>query len=91
MTGVQTCALPICLYTIQERAFSKRMVVPIRVRNASLDEVYRVLALYRATALVWVADETHASMIILGYYREFSIVIQYHSWSDCTIEIEGLT
>jgi hypothetical protein len=78
-------------YEIEEKAFSKRMTIPLRVRNADVDEVARILALYRATAVIWVADEAHASMIIYGFYREFMMVISYPNWSDCTIEIEGLT
>jgi hypothetical protein len=78
-------------YTIAERSYAKRLTVSLHVDNLYLDEVYRILALYRATAVVWVASEDYAAMIVFGFYKNFEIVVQYDTWSDCSIEIEGLT
>jgi len=77
--------------SIEEKAYSKRMSVPMRLSNSVRDEVFRVLAQYRATALVWVNSEDYASEIIFGFYKDFSIVVKYLTYSDCEIEIEGLT
>jgi len=78
-------------FSIEERAYSKRMSIPMRLSNSVRDEVFRVLAQYRATALVWVNSEDYASEIVFGFYRNFSIVVKYLTYSDCEIEIEGLT
>jgi len=63
----------------------------MRLSNTLRDEVFRVLAQYRATALVWVNSEDYASEIVYGFYKDFSIVVKYLTYSDCVIEIEGLT
>ena len=78
-------------FTITERAYSKRMSVPMRLSNFVRDEVFRKLAEYRATALVWINSEDYASEIVFGFYKDFSIVVNYLNYSDCEIEIEGLT
>ena len=78
-------------FSIEEKTYSKRMSVPMRLSNSLRDEVFRVLAQYRATALVWVNSEDYASEIIFGFYKDFSIVVKYLTYSDCEIEIEGLT
>jgi len=78
-------------YSIDERAYSRRMTSDLRIQNTSIDEVHRLLSLYRATPLVWVSIDSYASMIVYGFYRDFSIVMSNLRHSDCAIEIEGLT
>jgi hypothetical protein len=77
-------------YTITEGAYSKRLTATLRIPNTTIDEVIRVLAVNRATPLVWVASETYASTIVYGFYRDFSVTIPYPDYSDCSIEIEGM-
>jgi len=77
-------------YDVSVRAFSKRMLCPLRVPNTSIDEVMRLLMLYRSDLLVWVGVESYASMIVYGFYKDFSIVMAGPRHSDCAIEIEGL-
>jgi len=78
-------------FSITKKAYSKRMSVPMRLSNSVRDEVFRVLAQYRATALVWVNSEDYASEIVFGFYKDFSIVVKYLTYSDCNLEIEGIT
>lgn len=78
-------------YTITERAYSKKMICDVTVNNILLDEVFRNLALIRSTLVVWVGSEDYGSLIVYGFYKDFSIVIPYPTISECSLEIEGLT
>jgi hypothetical protein len=78
-------------YTIVERAYSKKLSCDIRIDNDDLDVVYNKLVEYRATPLVWVGSEDYGSLIIYGFCKDFEMVVPYISYSDCSLEIEGLT
>jgi hypothetical protein len=78
-------------YTVLERAYSKRMTADAVIENTALDEIYNILAENRAKACVWVGTTAgYASMIIYGFYKDFSIEIPYPTNSICSLEIEGL-
>lgn len=78
-------------FTVTERAYSKRLTCDLRVKNLALDETVRQLSLYRATPIVWIGSENYSSLIIYGYYRDFSMVMPGNIHSKCSLEIEGLT
>lgn len=78
-------------YSIVQRSFAKRLNCNLTIPNTIVDEVYRLLSLYRSTPLVWVGSESYSCLIIYGFYKEFSIVIPRKISSDCSLEIEGLT
>lgn len=77
-------------YSVTEGAFAKRLTLETRIQNISVDEVIRVLQLYRATLLVWVASESYSQLIVYGFFKDFTVIIPYPEWSDCTIEVEGI-
>lgn len=78
-------------YTIVERSYAKRMSCSLIILNTAVDEVIRLLYLYRATPLVWVGDATYNSLIVYGYYKDFQVVFARPLSCDCSLEIEGLT
>ena len=78
-------------YTITTRAFSKRMTCDLLIKNTIIDEIFRQLALYRATPVVWVGSEAYTTLIVFGFYKDISIGIPYRNFSVCNLEIEGLT
>ena len=77
--------------SITERAFSKKLTCEILVESFSISNVQSVLALYRSTAIVWVASEDIPALIIYGFYKDFSILISYPTFAICSLDIEGLT
>lgn len=79
------------VWSITERAFSKKMSCDVLIESVSIADVQNLLASYRSTLLVWVGSESYSSMIIYGFYKDFSIVISYPTFAICSIEIEGLT
>lgn len=79
-------------YTIVERAYAKRMSCETMVDNTLVDFIQRTLAAVRAIPVVWVGvDDGYSSMIVYGFYKSFSIVIEYPTESVCSIAIEGLS
>jgi len=79
-------------YTITERSYSKRMNCELIVMNTILDEMYRQLALYRATPLVYVGNENYTSLIIYGFYKSFEVEMDFGpNYSLCSLDVEGLT
>ena len=78
-------------YSIVERTFAKRMQCSLIIQNTSIDEIVRLLTVYRATELVWVGSENYNSLIVYGFYRDFQVVFARPTSSDCALEIEGLT
>ena len=77
-------------WTIVERTFSKWMNCRVVVVNSYVDYIERFLALYRATSLVWVADEDFSSMIVYGFCRDHK-AIAGDNITFLSLEIEGLT
>lgn len=78
-------------YNIVEGKYSNRLELPLMIPNSIVDEVCRLRALYRATPLVWIGSEDYSCLIIFGYYKDFDIVIPYLAYSECNLQIEGLT
>lgn len=79
-------------YTIVERTFSKRMSCDFLIENTSVDDIVRTLAAYRATFLLWVGVDTgFSSMLILGFFKSFSVTVEGLTHSVCNLEVEGLS
>jgi len=77
--------------SVRERAFSKRVSADVHMHNDAVDETVRMLAAYRATALLWIATEEFSSLIVYGFFRSFDVVIASETGSLCNLEIEGMT
>jgi hypothetical protein len=78
--------------TVVERAYSKRTNVTLWVESGMVDEVHRLLAEYRATAVMWIgAGDLYGALVVYGYFRSFEIVIAYPNFSRCSLDLEGLT
>jgi hypothetical protein len=75
-----------------QRAFSKRLTSKLLVDNISINSLQQTLASYRATPCVWIGtdDPTYGSLVVYGFYKDFSIEVTYVSNSYCSLEIEGL-
>lgn len=78
-------------YSVVPRSFAKKMTCSLIILNSAIDEVIRLLTLYRSTELVWVGDENYNALIIYGFYKDFQMVFARPQSSDCALEIEGLT
>lgn len=74
------------------RKFSKRVSATFFLYSSKVDVVSNLLTQYRATPVVWIgADAQYSSLVIYGFYRDWTIGIPNNIGSTCNIEIEGLT
>jgi len=78
-------------YTITERAFSKRLSGDLIIKNTIIDEIFRQLALYRATPLVWIGSEDYTCLIVYGFWKRFEFVTSDTQYTEFSLEVEGLT
>jgi hypothetical protein len=77
--------------TIVPRDFSKWLKCPVCVLSTNMDEVNRLMALYRGINLVWIANPNYSAMIVYGIYTDYSQTWQHLDFTICNLEIEGLT
>lgn len=76
---------------ITERRFAQTVDYEIQLLTSTIRDVQKVLSTYRATPLVFSGtDEGTYGDLVYGYYRNFGINISTPSYSDATIEVEGL-
>lgn len=73
------------------RAFSKRANFNLMLTAKQTDFVYEWLADVRATPVLWLGSSRYTSTVIYGIWQGFEITIQYFDYSDCSLEILGLT
>lgn len=78
-------------FIITERRFSKRANYDISLRTNQIAFAQQLLARLRATPAVFIGAESQPETIIYGFYRSFDIVLSGVKFSECTIEVEGLT
>ncbi|WP_066339275.1 hypothetical protein [Azohydromonas lata] len=76
--------------TLAERPFNKRMSLPIILDTAQVDAFVSRLSAVRATPVVWIASTTKSSLVIYGFYKDWSITIPGRVKSTLSMEIEGL-
>lgn len=74
-----------------QRAFSKRASFDMTLLKSEVDPVISLLASVRAVPCLWIGSEKYESTVLYGYYKTFDVVISYAEYSDCSLEIEGLT
>lgn len=74
-----------------QRAFAKRVSFQMLVENRELDNTFRLLSELRATPCLWLGSDQFNSLAVFGFYNNFDINIAYATYSDCTIDVEGLT
>ncbi len=73
------------------RSYRKVGTFDVVVDREMVDEVGRLLTLYRATPIVYIGTGDYASTIYYGFFRDFRMIIEHWIQSKMTIEIEGLS
>lgn len=74
-----------------QRAYSSRVSFQTLIDNKELDNTFRLLTDLRATPCLWLGSDRFNSLAVFGFYNNFDINIAYATYSDCTIDVEGLT
>jgi len=76
--------------TVAERAYTRRMSVPIVLPTNVVDVASARLARVRAKPVVWIGSTALESLVIYGFLKDWSIDIPGRMLSTCTLQIEGL-
>ena len=77
-------------YRVVERAWNKRADMAMLVPNNQIDGLQALFASLRTTPTLWVGADGYESLAVYGYYKDFSAVISYPTYSQMSLEIEGL-
>lgn len=77
--------------SVTERAYAKRFDLDVMVDAVKVDYVAKKLAEIRATPVVWIGDDIYASLVALGFYKDWSITIAYPTLAEARLTIEGLS
>ncbi len=78
--------------TLIERPEKKRMSISVEIRSDAVDKTRNMLAPYRAKPAMYLgAGGRYSSMIMLGFFQSLDVVIAGPVYSQCNLEIEGLT
>lgn len=76
---------------ITKRRFAQLVDYDVKVVTSSVRNVQKILSEYRSTPIVFSGTEDGSyGDLVYGYYRSFGINISTPSYSDATIEVEGL-
>lgn len=76
---------------VVERAFAKRAGFSMFLAADEVDALHQFLSEVRATPCLWIGSKRYEATTVYGFYKSFDIVIAYFNYSDCELELEGLT
>lgn len=79
--------------TLTPGGWAKELSVDMQVNTSAASALQRNLAGYRATPCIWDGnnDSTdHESLVVYGYFSDFSIVIPGPTVSSCSLTVQGL-
>ncbi len=78
---------------LEQRAFSKRYNCKAVMPDGAVDAVAALLTRLRARPVLWVGDNDgrYSSLLVWGFYRDWSIELTYADRSMVTFRIEGFT
>lgn len=73
-----------------QRGYVRRASIDLLLRKNQTNGVYRTLAQYRATPVVWVGYQDFEPTLIYGVFINFDIIYPHAAFDDCSIEIRGI-
>jgi hypothetical protein len=76
---------------VTPRDYSSSGDFVVLVTNTNADDLYETLAQYVSTPLVYIGYASYASMILYGYYEDFSIKMDSRLYAHLSMNIQGLT
>ena len=76
---------------VVERAFANRAGFSMLLAADEVDALHQFLSEVRATPCLWIGSKRYEATTVYGFYKSFDIVIAYFNYSDCELELEGLT
>ena len=79
-------------YTIERRAFSKRADYQVIVAKGDFNRIFRALTGLTSTLCVYVGENAvgYEPLLVWGFYKDTSMVVDYANTRLCNFSIEGL-
>lgn len=77
--------------TIVQRGYRKTLTLTGVLDNSLVDDLTQVLARFRATQALFVADPNFSSMAIWGFVKSFQVQVPGPAASFCSLELESAT
>ena len=79
-------------YTIERRAFSKRADYQVIVAKSDFNRIFRALTDLRSTLCVYVgaSEIGYEPLLVWGFYKDTTMVVDYTNTRLCNFSIEGL-
>ncbi|KQS50973.1 phage head spike fiber domain-containing protein [Sphingomonas sp. Leaf198] len=77
--------------TVVERGWAKRMTAKTKVDTAAVDAIQLRVASIRAVPAVWIGEDGYNSLIVYGFFKEFSVDLALETISYCSLTVEGMT
>lgn len=74
-----------------QRGYAKRANFDMLIRAGEVDSIQRLFADIRATPALFVGSGIYSATAVFGWYKDFSILIAYRDYSECSIEVEAIT
>lgn len=74
-----------------QRSYAKRASFDVLLTKAETDRVVTFLSSVRATPCLWIGSDQYEGTVVYGFYKDFNVTISYAAYSDCSLDIEGLT
>jgi hypothetical protein len=79
-------------FSVIERSYSKRATFEALTEKNSFNRIFRMLASLRATPCFYIGTDGpgYEPLLVYGFYRDFSIAVEYRNYHLCSLETEGL-
>ncbi|TCP63947.1 hypothetical protein [Sphingomonas sp. PP-CE-1G-424] len=77
--------------TVVERGWAKRMTAKTKVDTDDVDAIQLRVASIRAVPAVWIGEDGYNSLIVYGFFKEFSVDLALETISYCSLTVEGMT
>lgn len=77
-------------FTIVERRFARLAEYDVFLNNAEVSPTFKALAAVRAEPTVYIGNAEMPETVVLGFYKDFSVLRTGPGSSEMTLEIEGL-
>jgi hypothetical protein len=75
---------------LKKGAYSQRISLALPIQNTELDALHDFLTQRRARVLFWHASGRWNATGVIGFYKNWDILISYATYSDVSIDLEGM-
>lgn len=76
---------------VQERGYSDRVSLPVKIHNDLLEPLKHTLLQFRARPALYVGHPSYPSTVVYGWFRDLSVSVPYPTYSTYSLEIESTT